>query len=153
MICPINNVKSCTAYAYYRCRCDICLIWKKECYRLNKNKYIKQYKKHYKLNRHEILKKSKLYRELNPELRRNTALKTKFGITLAEYEEMFDKQNGVCAICLQQEVLKNKRLAVDHNHVTGKIRGLLCGKCNKGLGLFSDDFQLIMKAVNYLKND
>lgn len=78
---------------------------------------------------------------------RKTGLK-KFGLTPETYEELQQKQNGVCAICEKQET--NKRLAVDHCHNKGYIRGLLCAKCNQALGLFSDDTKILNKAIEYL---
>jgi hypothetical protein len=77
-----------------------------------------------------------------------------YKITPDEYMEMHRKQNGVCLICKGTAVGRGKaknRLAVDHNHETGKIRGLLCAKCNTGLGLFNDSKQLLVKAIEYLK--
>ena len=58
-------------------------------------------------------------------------LKTKFGITEEDYARMFKEQNGKCAICLNEP--KQRRLAVDHDHKTGKVRGLLCASCNVNL--------------------
>jgi len=72
-----------------------------------------------------------------------------FGITLAEYDEMFRKQNGVCAICKLPEI--TRRLAVDHNHKTGKVRELLCAKCNRLLGFAAEDKQTLQSAINYLE--
>jgi hypothetical protein len=74
-------------------------------------------------------------------------LKRSFGLTIEEYDAMHDAQGGVCAICGRPQ--KNKRLAVDHNHTTGKIRGLLCTTCNRALGyLENPDWRL--KADAYL---
>ena len=73
----------------------------------------------------------------------------KFGITLADYDKMLNNQNGVCAICGKVN-LTRRRLAVDHNHKTGKVRGLLCGKCNKAIGLFEDNPEILGKAIKYL---
>lgn len=61
-------------------------------------------------------------------------LKYKFNLTLEEYDKMFEAQNGVCAICGLPEIAR--RLAVDHDHKTGKIRGLLCANCNISLGWY-----------------
>jgi len=86
------------------------------------------------------------------ELRRAHKLKNNFGITVAEYDEILDRQDGVCAICGKVCATGN-RLAVDHNHETGKIRGLLCRSCNQALGAFLDDPDLLMAAVAYLLQD
>lgn len=75
-------------------------------------------------------------------------LNKKYKITLQEYEEFFKKQNGLCAIC-ETNIFK-KKLAVDHCHLTGKNRGLLCLRCNIGLGYFKDNKDILLKAVEYL---
>jgi hypothetical protein len=71
-----------------------------------------------------------------------------YGITLDQYNELLLKQNGKCAIC--HGTNKGKLLAVDHDHKSDKIRGLLCTKCNTGLGLFNDKLELLEKAKEYL---
>lgn len=77
---------------------------------------------------------------------RPVRLKYLYGITEEDYENLFEKQNGQCAICG-----KNIKLVVDHNHETGKIRALLCGNCNRGIGIFQDNPNLLYKAASYLK--
>lgn len=72
----------------------------------------------------------------------------KYGLTDAEYDAMFMKQGGLCAICGCSET--KRRLAVDHNHNTGEIRALLCGKCNGGIGILRDNSQLCRAAADYL---
>ena len=75
-----------------------------------------------------------------------------FGITPDDYKKMLEGQNGKCAICGAIEShSKGHRLAVDHDHETGKIRGLLCHNCNVGLGNFKDSPDLIRSAIEYLK--
>lgn len=73
-----------------------------------------------------------------------------FGITLKQYDEMLDAQGSRCAICGKTPEDNGRRLAVDHDHNTGEIRGLLCVSCNMGLGKFGDDPTLIAKAIAYL---
>ena len=73
-----------------------------------------------------------------------------YGITIADYDKLFAKQNGFCAICGSDKGWRNYRLAVDHNHETGEVRGLLCDNCNTGLGMFKDNPSLLAKAINYL---
>ena len=70
------------------------------------------------------------------------------GITLRKYDELFEKQNGVCAICGLPEIMK--RLCVDHNHRTGEVRGLLCSQCNILLGCANDNIETLEKAKEYL---
>ncbi len=76
------------------------------------------------------------------------------GITLEEYEEgwnhFFESQDGCCAICGRHQSDFKKSLGMDHDHVTGQIRGLLCTNCNLGLGLFKDDLELFERAMGYL---
>lgn len=78
-------------------------------------------------------------------------LKQTYGITIEEYEALLEKQNNVCAICKQPELtVRNKNLAVDHCHKSGKIRGLLCSHCNRAIGLMKDDYKILREAANYL---
>lgn len=85
------------------------------------------------------------------ETQEDTLYFRKYGVTTEMYQEMLDAQNGVCAICLGAPVPPRKRLCIDHDHSTGAVRGLLCHKCNAGLGMFNDDKELIMKAIDWLK--
>lgn len=78
---------------------------------------------------------------------RHTQLKTNYGITLVDYQRMLSEQDGVCAICRHPS---EKTLHVDHNHETGTVRGLLCEKCNHGLGCFKDDEDILRRAMEYL---
>ncbi len=84
-------------------------------------------------------------------------LKSKYGLTLEEYDQMLIAQNGVCAICRGPEVAEDKngfvkRLSVDHNHKTGKVRGLLCWKCNTMIGFAKDNPDVLAEATAYLVN-
>lgn len=81
---------------------------------------------------------------------RKSALKSKYNMTLEEYEILFNNQDGLCAICQKREK-QNKLLAVDHCHKTGKIRGLLCSVCNTAIGKLNDDPKLLDKAARYLR--
>jgi hypothetical protein len=81
-------------------------------------------------------------------------LKKSYNITIAQYDEMLLKQNDCCAICKRHKsevtVKRKNHLCVDHNHSTGKIRGLLCDKCNRGIGLLCDSIDLLNNAIKYL---
>ncbi|AXH72004.1 MAG: recombination endonuclease VII [Podoviridae sp. ctbj_2] len=90
-------------------------------------------------------------RDARKESLKDYQLQKKFGITLAKYAEMHKEQNGVCLICSQPERTPNRNLAVDHCHTTGKVRGLLCGHCNKGIGHFYDRIDLLNKSIEYLE--
>lgn len=96
-----------------------------------------------------------LYRpKYNPNSQRRGDLKSRFGITAEQYVEMLTAQHGVCAICAMPETIIERgvvrQLAVDHDHLTGKVRGLLCGRCNMGIGRFGDDPNLLARAITYL---
>jgi len=70
-----------------------------------------------------------------------------YGLTQADYDLLLLKQNGKCAICSVE-----KALVVDHDHQTKIVRGLLCGECNRGLGLLRDNTELLFSAICYLSN-
>ena len=76
-------------------------------------------------------------------------LKRKFGISLKDYEEIQEQQGNRCAICNNLE--EEYTMAVDHNHNTGEVRGLLCMNCNTGLGMLKDSVQNLESAITYLK--
>lgn len=75
-----------------------------------------------------------------------------YGCTLSMYEDMFERQKGLCAICQGEPDSKFGRLCVDHCHSTKKVRGLLCGNCNHGLGKFKDNPRLLRRAIAYLQS-
>lgn len=82
-------------------------------------------------------------------------IKRAYGLTEADYNHMLAAQNGRCAICRELEIEKIKdkvlRFAVDHNHVTGKVRGLLCRRCNRAIGLLRENTVYIRAAADYLE--
>ena len=79
---------------------------------------------------------------------RKSHLKRKYGLTPEEYDEMLRTQHGVCAICCEKP--GDLPLHVDHDHTTGKVRGLLCIRCNNALGLFQESHALFQAAAHYL---
>jgi len=81
----------------------------------------------------------------------NWRLQEKFNLTLEEYERMFEEQKGVCAICSNPP--KNNRLHVDHDHDTGKIRGLLCAPCNSFLGRINEDTSKVDSYLNKTREE
>ena len=76
----------------------------------------------------------------------------KYGMTKEEYIQFFNNQNGKCKICGKHQSELKRRLAVDHCHITGRIRGLICANCNTAIGFFNDDPVLVGKAKIYLEN-
>ena len=86
--------------------------------------------------------------EKTKEIRRKAKLKRNYGISIEAYDAMVIKHNNKCAICHQEH--KRRPLNVDHCHTTGKVRGLLCDKCNMALGLLNDSKELINNLGKYL---
>lgn len=86
------------------------------------------------------------------EQNKRSALKQNYGITLERYNQMFADQNGNCAICGRNQSEFKYQLAVDHCHRTGKVRGLLCGPCNTGIGNLQDRPEVLKNALSYLTN-
>ena len=93
--------------------------------------------------------------KLTPEVQRAKLLR-QYDLTVEQYEDMLAAQGGVCAICRKPEAAvhwqnnKVRNLAVDHDHASGVVRGLLCHRCNRVLGLLEDDVDLIQSARQYL---
>lgn len=87
----------------------------------------------------------------------NRNLKKKYGITLDEYYAMLEEQQGRCKICNSTTAISEdnliQRFAVDHCHQTGRVRGLLCIRCNAGLGMFLDNEVFLAAAISYLKEN
>lgn len=124
------------------------------------NKYGNEY---YHKNPKKAMAYRLKYRIANPEktsrVVRANQLKSKYGINQQDYNNMLKEQNGVCAICGLPEKANNpnnngkkKGLSIDHCHETGKVRGLLCGNCNTGLGYFKDNLDLLASTTSYLIN-
>ena len=101
------------------------------------------------------------WKSKNPEKahlsQRGRNLKHKYGVTLEWYNAKLKEQNYCCAICKTKEnkvmrgAIEGLNFAVDHDHTTGKVRGLLCNQCNRALGMFKDSPELIEKAIQYLE--
>ena len=143
---------------------SVCKLCKKEYHKEYNKNYskrpeVKERQKEYKKDHFEQsrISRRKHYRN-NPDVYKNQRLKKTYGITLDQYNQILKDQNGVCAICGQPETLFDKRvnkvrsLAVDHDHKTGKVRGLLCSKHNKILGVVEDNIEMLQNHIDYLKN-
>lgn len=98
--------------------------------------------------------KAKYNTEKGRRMYRNCMYKSTFGITIEDYDKMYALQDGKCAICRKPEttVMNGKaiNLSVDHDHSTGKVRGLLCRSCNHGIGNFLDNTELLHEAIKYI---
>lgn len=102
--------------------------------------------------RERMLTKSKAWSKENPFAWRQAYLMRTYNITIDEYQTLYDAQGGVCALCRLPEQIKTM-LAVDHDHETGKVRGLLCFRCNTALGAFGDSVDGLKRAIAYLEGD
>lgn len=101
---------------------------------------------------------SRRYYQENIEKRRSYERKracAKYGLTVDQFDSMLDQQSGKCAICGADfaflEGDQNLRPRIDHCHETGEVRGLLCNKCNRALGLFADDEEILRRALKYIQ--
>lgn len=97
------------------------------------------------------------HRQASPDVYRNHYMKRKYGVDLAWYNRTIEEQGGVCAICksfetaLHAQIGMPRNMAIDHCHESGKVRGLLCSKCNTALGCFKDSAGILENAIAYLK--
>lgn len=104
----------------------------------------------------ELLKKA-AWRIANPRAGLRQMLGKKFGMTLECYDNLHAAQGGACALCAKAIAKATTGAAVvdtacvDHCHSSGRVRGLLCAHCNKGLGLFKDNRETLMRAIKYLE--
>ena len=132
--CNINPRRFNSTKKVYYSYCIDCAAKRDKAMRSKSGFYQKRYKK----------EKAK-----NPFVSSATVFK-KYGITVDDYNRMFKEQDGRCAICNNHQNIR--KLAVDHNHKTGKVRGLLCINCNRGLGHYFDSTYRLNKAIDYLNN-
>ncbi len=102
--------------------------------------------------RHRLTVKiwKKKYKEKEKILKRRYKLK-KYGLTIEDYANLIKKQNYSCAICNTNINQLKEKLGVDHNHVTGKTRGLLCFPCNSAMGLLKENKNTLIKMLEYIK--
>lgn len=123
----------------------------------NKKRDPKVRREYYLRNKEDISRKNKDRYHQGPKSTyphiRKVWLKSRYGMTIEEYEERAKNQFNRCAICgrTAEQVDPKKRLAIDHNHTTNEKRGLLCRHCNTGLGLFQDDPNILRMAIDYLE--
>lgn len=140
-------------------------VYMSEYYKNNKDKFklceVGKYEKNKK--RRDRYAQDKEYREYIKEYNKSRYCPNEryikavesYGITISEYKKMLKKQDGKCYICKSSNADDNKttRLYIDHCHEKGHIRGLLCSKCNFGLGNFNDSIEELNRAIDYLKNN
>lgn len=117
----------------------------------NPEKRAEQKKRHYEKNKEKVLQRSKDWYYANTDRYRNRTMLRKYGITLKQCEALKEKQEYRCALCGDHESANKQGLVVDHCHVSGEVRKLLCPPCNVGLGMFKDNPELLLKAADYIK--
>lgn len=126
--------------------------YRKKYYQTHKTEFAKRGKEYNRIHKIELAERRKIYNQTEKEKfnRHRRSLKNKYGITLKQYDEMFEQQNEVCAICGGINI-NGRRLGVDHNHKTGEIRALLCNSCNHIIGDAKENIIILQSAINYLK--
>lgn len=154
-------------YFCKRCRKEYCRKYYKENrekMREHRRKYSKKHpekmreqnRKYSKKHPEKVRESGRKYRKENREKVREYGL-MRYNLTTEEYSKLFQLQNGVCAICgLPETVIykgKVRKLAVDHDHVNNKIRGLLCMKCNSLLGYSLENIKILLSAASYLRRN
>jgi hypothetical protein len=120
----------------------------KKCFLLQCKKYYNKKKEKCKEQKRQYSLK---YIRKNKEKVNNYRLIYNYGIDVTGYNQLFFEQNGRCAICKKHQSELNKKLSVDHNHILGKIRGLLCPRCNHALGLLDENIETIKELLNYVQ--
>ena len=126
-------------------KCKACQASYQREHREESNERTRRWAKNNPEKRKEAQRK---YDRANPDKAMAKHLRRKFGITLDEYNRLLEKQGGVCAICGASP--QNRNLSVDHDHATGKVRGLLCVNCNSAMGQAGDDPARLQKMIEYL---
>lgn len=139
-------------YQYNQTRCSACVIKK------NPKKYKGQIKAVCKGCGEEFVKTAPQQYYCTPQCKaENHLLLFNYGMTRKDWNTLYEKQGGTCAICggkgfvMKESKYTDYSLVVDHDHATGEIRGLLCHNCNRALGLLQDDPEVLSKAIVYLK--
>jgi len=119
--------------------------WCKSCKSILRNK------NYYQSNKIKLALKRKQYYKTHKQEAKNNYLLLKYNISLKQYNDMFNKQQGCCIVCGRHQSECVHTLVVDHCHLTGKIRGLLCNRCNLVIGFIKDNSKLAIAIANYLK--
>lgn len=141
-----NGVDAATGRTQYRNTC-------KKCYASRMRQYLQSHPE----IRSEQVRKARIWATNNPRKRADRLLRLRFSIGIDEYERIAEAQGHKCAVCgrderdIDKRSGKRRRLAVDHCHKTGEVRGLLCGFCNRALGMLDEDIAMLQRAIMYLQ--
>ena len=113
----------------------------------------KSYYKNHAENKERVRKATNKWNAANPEKAKRMKFEAKlkkYKISEKQYDDMLNSQNGACAICAATPLDIRENLSIDHCHLTGSFRGLLCRKCNLAIGLLKDRSELALSAAKYL---
>jgi F0F1-type ATP synthase alpha subunit len=127
--------------------------YRREQYLKHKDKEKETRRKYLIKNREKVLEKQRKYNKENPLKRKNAVLKNVYGITLVQYNEMFETQEGKCAICQRHQNELTRTLCVDHDHKTNKVRALLCVTCNTDVSVVENRLEEMTKYLNKHRKD
>ena len=119
-------------------------LWCKKCTKEYRREY-------YSANAEQAKVHNKSQYKRNPIIARRSFLKRAYGLTLADYDVMLEAQGNRCVICGKTPEEEGERLSVDHDHETGRVRGLLCDDCNRAIGMLGESTQRLRSAANYLE--
>ena len=125
-----------------------------------REQYLKHYekeklsnKKYREKNKELIREKQRKFNKENPIKRKNSMLKYQYGITLIDYNKMFEQQKGKCAICKRHQNNLTRTLSVDHNHKTNQVRALLCVTCNTDVSVVENRLEEMLNYLNKHRKD
>jgi len=125
-----------------------------------RQQYLKHYekeklssRKYREENKEKILKRQKEDHKKYPHKRKNSMLKYQYGITIDDYNKMFEQQKGKCDICKRHQNDLTRTLCVDHDHKTNKVRALLCVTCNTDVSVVENKLEEMLKYLNKYRKD
>ena len=127
--------------------------YRRQQYLKHRKKRLKQYAEYRDKNRELLREKQKKFNKENPIKRKNAMLKYQYGITLDDYNKMFEQQKGKCAICNRHQNNLTRTLCVDHDHKTNQVRALLCVTCNTDVSVVEDRLKEMLNYLNKYRKD
>lgn len=140
------NEAQCASYARHR---ESRQMRNRAAYQADKENRNRKTREYHAKNRESINAKRRANKTVLSQANWKQRLK-KLGLTETDYKQMLELQSGSCAICKSTDTGRTNVFPVDHDHATGEVRGLLCHKCNQGLGLLGDSIETLLSAIEYL---